>query len=89
MNNPFFWNSEKNRQIKQERGFGFEDVVGVIDNGGLLDDLFHHNDCYKNQRLYIVNLNGYAIVVPYVEEEDYVFLKTAFPSRKATKKYLK
>lgn len=88
MQKPFFWSSEKNRRIKQERGFGFEDIVEAIDDGGLLDELRHPKDRYKNQRVYVVNLNSYAIIVPYVEEENHVFLKTAFPSRKATKEYL-
>ena len=73
MYKPFFWSSEKNRRIKQERGFGFEDIVEAIDDGGLLDELRHPKDRYKNQRVY---------------EENHVFLKTAFPSRKATKEYL-
>lgn len=54
----------------------------------MLDELRHPKDRYKNQRLYVVNLNAYAIIVPYVEEEDHVFLKTAFPNRRATKEYL-
>ena len=89
MNKPFSWNPEKNDLLKRERGFGFEDVVEAVDSGALLDDLPHPSDRYSNQRLYVVNLDGYAITVPYVEEEDYVFLKTAFPSRQATKKYIK
>jgi len=89
MKKPFLWNSEKNVLLKRERGFGFEDVVEAIDSGALLDDLPHPSDRYANLRLYVVNLDGYAITVPYVEEEDYVFLKTAFPNRQATKKYLK
>lgn len=89
MSKPFLWNPAKSSQIRQERGFGFEDIVEAIDSGGLLDDLRHHNDRYGNQRLLVVNLHGYAVIVPYVEEEDCIFLKTAFPSRKATKHYLK
>ena len=89
MDKPFIWNPEKNNKLKEERGFGFEDVVEAIDSSGLLDDLCHHSGQYKNQRLYVVDLNGYAIVVPYVEEAEHVFLKTAFPSCKATKQYLK
>ncbi len=89
MNMPFFWNPNKNGQLKQERGFGFEDVVEAIDSGGLLDDFCNPSDRYRNQRLHLIILNGCTIIVPYVEKEDCVFLKTAFPSRKATKKYLK
>ena len=83
------WSPEKNALLKEERGFGFEDVVEAIEGGGLLDDLAHPSARYAGQRLMIVALEGYAIVVPYVEEEEYLFLKTAFASRKATQRYLK
>jgi len=89
MNKPFVWDPEKNTMLKDQRGFGFEDLVEAIDSGGLLDDLPNPSERYPHHRLYVVNLDGYAIIIPYVEEEDYVFLKTAFPDRKATKKYLK
>jgi len=31
--------------------------------------------------------NDYAYLVPYVETDDEIFLKTVIPSRKATKQY--
>jgi hypothetical protein len=37
----------------------------------------------------IVEIDGYACLVPYVDNEEGVFLKTIIPSRKATKKYLR
>ena len=36
----------------------------------------------------IVGIEGYAYLVPFVEEEDYFFLKTIIPSRKATREFL-
>jgi hypothetical protein len=36
----------------------------------------------------VVACDNYAYLVPFVEEEDYFFLKTAIPSRKATRDYL-
>ena len=36
----------------------------------------------------VVNISEYIYLVPYVESEDEIFLKTIIPSRKATKKYL-
>lgn len=89
MDKPYFWNSEKNELLNKDRGFGFEDIVEALDSGGLLDDIPHLNDQYSNQRIYVVNVEGYAVMVPYVEEDDYIFLKTAFYSRKANKKYFK
>lgn len=32
--------------------------------------------------------DSYVYLVPFVEEEDYFFLKTVIPSRKATRDYL-
>jgi uncharacterized DUF497 family protein len=83
------WNAEKNQTLMKERGISFEDIVFSIQQGDLLDDLCHPNkDKYPNQRLFVVNVEGYAHLVPYVESEEEIFLKTIIPSRKATKKYL-
>jgi uncharacterized DUF497 family protein len=83
------WNAEKNQTLMKERGISFEDIVFSIQQGDLLDDLCHPNkDKYPNQRLFVVNVEGYAHLVPYVENEEEIFLKTIIPSRKATKKYL-
>ncbi len=85
----FNWDGEKNRQLITQRGVSFEDVVYCIEQGGLLDDLEHHNRSrYPHQRLFVVEIDGYAWLVPYVEDEHEIFLKTAIPSRKATRKYL-
>jgi len=75
--------------LMKERSISFEDIVFSIQQGDLLDDLCHPNkDKYPNQRLFVVNVDGYAHLVPYVENEEEIFLKTIIPSRKATKKYL-
>ena len=87
--NPFRWNHEKNEQLKAERDISFEEVVLVIETDGLLDLLQHPNpDKYPNQLVFVIALNGYAYLVPFVEEENYFFLKTIIPSRKATRDYL-
>jgi len=36
----------------------------------------------------IVEYKNYAFMVPFVESDNEIFLKTIIPSRKATKKYL-
>jgi len=55
----------------------------------LLDDLSHPNqDKYEHQRLFVVDIAGYAYLAPYVESDEEIFLKTIIPSRKATKRYL-
>ena len=86
---PINWNSTKNRQLVAERGISFEDVVFYIQQGGLLDDEIHPNvDRYPAQRIFVVNIDQYAYLVPYVEDDKEIFLKTVIPSRKATRQYL-
>ena len=86
---PFRWNAEKNESLTAERGMSFERVVVAVESGGLLDMTDHPNQArYPRQKVMIVAINGYAYLVPYVEEEDYYFLKTVIPSRKATREKL-
>ncbi len=86
---PFRWNAEKNESIHSERGISFESIVVAIESGGLLDILAHPNQSkYPKQRILVVLCDNYAYLVPFVEEEDYFFLKTVIPSRKATRDYL-
>jgi uncharacterized DUF497 family protein len=86
----FDWSDEKNAWLLAERNVTFEEVVFWIMRGGLLDILEHTNkEKYPNQRVFIVNMEDYAYIVPFVEDGDRVFLKTIIPSRKMTRKYLK
>ena len=85
----FAWNNDKNALLKETREVSFEDVVFFIEKGFLLDILEHPNkDKYPDQRIFVVQIDDYAYLVPFVEDEKEVFLKTIIPSRKATKKYL-
>lgn len=86
----FDWNAEKNRWLMENRGISFEDVLYAIQSGGLLDDDKHPNETkYLHQRMMVVNLDDYAWLVPYVEDNDTLFLKTIIPSRKATMRFLR
>jgi uncharacterized DUF497 family protein len=85
----FDWNSLKNEKLKRERGVCFEDVVLLIEAGKLLDIVSHKNkDKSPKQNIFILKIDEYVYLVPYVEDEEKIFLKTIIPSRKATKKYL-
>ena len=85
----FDWNETKNEQLKTERGIGFERVVIAIEEGCIVDILEHPNkERYRNQYLLLINIENYIYVVPAVREDNYWFLKTIFPSRKYTDKYL-
>lgn len=83
------WSLEKNAELKERHGFGFERVLVVISEGGLLDERAHPNgERYAHQRQFVVAIDGYAWVVPFVTNGESIFFKTLFPSRKATRDYL-
>jgi len=85
----FDWSEEKNEELIKERGISFEEVVFWIMQEGLLDIIEHPNkNQYPNQRIFIVDIEGYVCLVPFVEDDEIIFLKTIIPSRKMTKKYL-
>lgn len=80
---------KKNRELIEERGISFETIVHAILEDKILDTYEHPNKHkYERQKIYVLEIEGYAWVVPYIEEKDHIFLKTAFPSRKATRQYL-
>ncbi|NBC47093.1 MAG: toxin [Gammaproteobacteria bacterium] len=82
------WAPEKNRLLKTERGISFDDVVFHIMTGDILDTIEHPNQTrYPGQQIHVIDIEGYVYLVPFVESEDEVFLKTIIPSRKATRTY--
>lgn len=83
------WDVEKNEYLKRERGVSFENAIEAIVGVGLIIILDHPNrQKYAHQKMYIVELNDYAYMVPCVEDEEKIFLKTIIPSRKYTKRYI-
>ena len=87
----FNFSLEKNQKLICERNISFEEIISAIENDSIVDIIEHHNlQKYANQKMYVVKLNDYIYLVPFIIEDDYtIFLKTIFPSRKATQKYLK
>ena len=80
--------SSKNQKLIEVRKISFEDILFNIQKGRLLDDVEHPNKTkYQNQRVFVVAVDGYAYLVPYVEDDREIFLKTIIPSRKATKQF--
>jgi uncharacterized DUF497 family protein len=83
------WNPGKNQELIVGRGVSFEEAIFHIEHCGLLDDIAHPNASdYPHQRIFVICIKEYVHLVPYVESEDEVFLKTIIPSRKFTKFYL-
>lgn len=86
---PFRWPPGKNAELIAQRGLSFEQVVIAIESGGLLQVVAHPNPArYPRQKIMVVAWDGYAHLVPFVEEEDHYFLKTIIPSRKATRDFI-
>lgn len=86
---PFDWNEGKNQKLKEDRDISFEEIVNAIENNDLLDEINNPNkEKYSSQKMYVVEIDSYVYLVPFIENDEKIFLKTIFPSRKATKKYL-
>lgn len=83
------FSEEKNAKLKEERGVGFEDAIYCIENGYLLDIVRHPKAKYNHQEVFIIELNGYVYAVPFVRDQEEVFLKTMYASREMTARYLK
>ncbi|MEI6729733.1 MAG: DUF4258 domain-containing protein [Pseudomonadota bacterium] len=84
----FDFNIDKNILLKEERGISFDDIISLIENGKLLKILRHSNqEKYPNQFIYEIDVDGYVYVVPFVLDGKKIFLKTIYPSRKATKNF--
>jgi len=70
----------------KERGVSFEMCLVKIEGKDILDIL--DNMRYPNQKIFVLEIDDYVYLVPFVENENEIFLKTIIPSRKFTKKYL-
>ena len=79
------WSHEKNEILKAKRGISFEEIAYLIESGQILG--IEENPQRSNQKKYILEIEDYAFIVPFVERDNEIFLKTAFPSRKYTKRY--
>ncbi|MBI5592092.1 MAG: BrnT family toxin [Deltaproteobacteria bacterium] len=88
--NIFRWDNVKNALLKKNRGVCFEQIVILMERGGVLDTIEHPNqERYPGQKIAMVMIENYVYLVPYVEKNDEIFLKTIIPSRKATNKYVR
>lgn len=86
----FSWDNEKNELLKNGRGVCFEQIVLLMQKGEVLDTIEHPNqERYSGQKIAVVIIDAYAYLVPYVEHDEEIFLKTIIPSRKATNNYLR
>ena len=83
----YAFDPRKNACLIRERGISFEQVIALIESSKLIQVLEHPNtEKYPNQLLYEVDVDGYVHIVPVVRSGRILFLKTIYPSRKATRR---
>ena len=81
------WNPDKNEWLIKNRDISFEEIIYLIGNGELKAILEHPQK--SNQKIFVVEREGYAYNVPYVEQENATcFLKTIYPSCASTKRFI-
>ena len=79
----FVFDENKNEQLLGLRGVTFEMVIEVIEKKGILLNFDHPNQQkYPDQKVLVVDIEGYAYCVPYIIKGNTWFLKTIYPSRK-------
>jgi uncharacterized DUF497 family protein len=85
---PLRWSHEKNQELQRTRGVSFEEVADRIEHERVLDVRRHPNRAkYAHQRIFVIELDEYVYLVPFVEDETCIFLKTIIPSRKVKKEF--
>ena len=84
------WSEEKNLELILSRGVSFQDVeLAIEDESNVLDVVPHFNQKrYPGQITLIVRMFGYVYVVPFVKDDEKVFLKTIYKSRKFKRIFL-
>lgn len=85
----FEFSADKNKLLLETRNICFEHIISLINEGSLLDIISHPNQVkYSGQKMYVIDVDSYCCLVPFVKKQNEIFLKTIIPSRKATKYYL-
>ncbi len=85
----FDFDPEKNKLLKEARDISFEEVIEEIENGDNVLDMISHSNTlkYPNQFIFIIRMKWYIYSVPFVKDNNRIFLKTIFPDRRLLKKY--
>lgn len=82
------WSEQKSKELLLKRGVSFDDVLSALQDDRFLAIEEHPNRLkYPHQKILIVRLYGYVYIVPFVESNEGLFLKTIYPDRKYHAKY--
>ena len=88
MSNVIRWNEEKNQLLQIQRKLSFEMVVEKIENQDILSRRSHPDTKkFPKQFIFVLELGGYICYVPFVEDDEEIFLKIIIPSRKLNKEF--
>ena len=88
MNKVIRWNEEKNQLLQIQRKLSFEMVLDKIENQEILARRSHPDKVkYPHQFIFVLELEGYICYVPFVENDEEIFLKSIIPSRKLKKAF--
>jgi len=87
MSKKILWNEEKNQLLQLQRAVSFDEVLEQIEQGNILGRKVHPSEKYAHQEIFIIRLRGYVYYVPFIEDNEKIFLKTIIPSRKLNKIY--
>jgi len=88
VNKVIRWNEEKNQLLQIQRKLSFEMVAEQIENQNILSRRSHPDTKrYPQQFIFVVELCGYICYVPFVENDEEIFLKTIISSRKLNKEF--
>ncbi len=82
------WNNDKNEWLKSERNISFEEIIVAIVEHDKLIDVIQNTGKYRDQKVLVVEMENYIYLCPFIENDNEIFLKTIYPSRKLTKIYL-
>jgi len=77
------WSLLKSKRLKRTRGVSFEEII----QAKFLD--IREHPCRDNQQILIFDYKGYIWAIPFIIDEEGIFLKTLYPSRKYRKLYKK
>ena len=87
MDKNFAWDEEKNQWLIKYRSISFETVAAYLEGGDIFGTI-QGKGKYSHQKQFMIKMNNYIYLVPFVEEKERYFLKTIIPSRKMTKQFL-
>ena len=80
------WDDNKNLKLQRERQMSFEEIAEIILRKDYLDILENHTR--PGQLVFVISFHDYVYAVPFIiDENENIILKTAYPSRKLSKKY--